>query len=120
VLLSWENEAYLTIDEFGPNFDIVYPSSSILAEPPVAAGGQERRPPQDPHRGRGLPELPLQPAAQEIIAKHHFRRANAQVRPSTRGFKQLPLRQHQRFGGWAKAQRPHFADGGVFDKIYKP
>src|SRR5689334_270935 len=73
VLLSWENEAYLTIDEFGPNFDIVYPSSSILAEPPVALVDRN----VDKHKTRTVAEGYLNflysPLAQDIIGKHHFR-----------------------------------------------
>jgi sulfate transport system substrate-binding protein len=122
VLLSWENEAYLTIDEFGPNFDIVYPSSSILAEPPVALVDRN----VDRHKTRTLAEGYLNflysPVAQDIIGKHHFRPRNAQAAAKyASGFKQIPLVTiDDTFGGWKKAQATHFADGGVFDKIYKP
>jgi sulfate transport system substrate-binding protein len=122
VLLSWENEAYLTIDEFGPNFDIVYPSSSILAEPPVALVDKN----VDRHKTRTLAEGYLNflysPIAQNIIGKHHFRPTNAQaVAKYASSFKQIPLVTiNDTFGGWTKAQATHFADGGVFDKIYKP
>jgi sulfate transport system substrate-binding protein len=122
VLLSWENEAYLTIDEFGPNFDIVYPSSSILAEPPVALVDKN----VDRHKTRTLAEGYLNflysPVAQEIIGKHHFRPINAQAAAKyASSFKQIPLVTiNDTFGGWTKAQATHFADGGVFDKIYKP
>jgi sulfate transport system substrate-binding protein len=120
VLLSWENEAFLTIDEFGPNFDIVYPSSSILAEPPVALVDKN----VDRHKTRNLAENYLNflysPRAQQIIAKHHFRPRLAQFAPPG-AFKQIPLvTVDQQFGGWKKAQATHFADGGVFDRIYKP
>jgi sulfate transport system substrate-binding protein len=122
VLLSWENEAYLTIDEFGPNFDIVYPSSSILAEPPVALVDKN----VDRHKTRTLAEGYLNflysPVAQDIIGKHHFRPRNAQAAAKyASSFKQIPLVTiDDTFGGWKKAQATHFADGGVFDKIYKP
>ena len=122
VLLSWENEAYLTLDEFGPNFDIVYPSSSILAEPPVALVDKN----VDRHKTRNLAENYLNflysPRAQQIIAKHHFRPRNEQVAAKyASSFKQIPLVTiDNTFGGWKKAQATHFADGGVFDKIYKP
>jgi len=122
VLLSWENEAYLTIDEFGPNFDIVYPSSSILAEPPVALVDKN----VDRHKTRTLAEGYLNflysPIAQNIIGKHHFRPTNAQAAAKyASSFKQIPLVTiNDTFGGWTKAQATHFADGGVFDKIYKP
>ena len=122
VLLSWENEAYLTIDEFGPNFEIVYPSSSILAEPPVALVDKN----VDRHKTRTLAEGYLNflysPIAQDIIGKHHFRPTNAAAAAKyAKNFKQIPLvTVNDTFGGWKKAQAEHFADGGVFDRIYKP
>jgi sulfate transport system substrate-binding protein len=122
VLLSWENEAYLTIEEFGPNFDIVYPSVSILAEPPVALVDKN----VDRHKTRvqaeGYLNFLYSPRAQEIIAKHHFRPRNKDVAAKyAAAFKTLPLVTiDDTFGGWKKAQATHFADGGVFDKIYKP
>ncbi|CAN7351017.1 sulfate ABC transporter substrate-binding protein [Phenylobacterium sp. LjRoot225] len=122
VLLSWENEAHLTLEEFGPNFEIVYPSSSILAEPPVALVDKN----VDRHKTRTLAEGYLNflysPVAQDIIGKHHFRPRNAQALAKYgKEFKQIPLVTiDDTFGGWKKAQAVHFADGGVFDKIYKP
>ena len=122
VLLSWENEAYLTLDEFGPNYDIVYPSSSILAEPPVALVDKN----VDKHKTRTVAEGYLNflysPLAQDIIGKHHFRpREPAAVAKYAAGFKQIPMVTiDQAFGGWKKAQAAHFADGGLFDQIYKP
>jgi sulfate/thiosulfate-binding protein len=122
VLLSWENEAFLTIDEFGANFDIVYPSSSILAEPPVALVDKN----VDRHKTRTLAEGYLNflysPVAQDIIGKHHFRPRNPQAAAKyASSFKQIPLVTiDDTFGGWTKAQATHFADGGIFDKIYKP
>ena len=122
VLLSWENEAFLTLDEFGPNFDIVYPSSSILAEPPVALVDKN----VDRHKTRlqaeGYLNFLYSPLAQEIIATHHFRPRNAQVAARhAASFRKLPLVTiDDTFGGWRKAQAAHFADGGVFDQIYRP
>jgi sulfate transport system substrate-binding protein len=122
VLLSWENEAYLTIEEFGPNFEIVYPSVSILAEPPVALVDKN----VDRHKTRvqaeGYLNFLYSPRAQEIIAKHHFRPRNEQIAAKyASSFKSIPLVTiDEAFGGWKKAQATHFADGGVFDKIYKP
>ena len=120
VLLSWENEAYLTIDEFGPNFEIVYPSSSILAEPPVALLDKN----VDRHKTRTVAEGYLNflysPLAQDIIGKHHYRPRDAKA-AAKYPTKSLPLVTiDDTFGGWAKAQPRHFADGGVFDQIYKP
>jgi sulfate transport system substrate-binding protein len=121
VLLSWENEAYLTLDEFGPNFDIVYPSSSILAEPPVALVDRnvDRRVTRAVAQAY-LEFLYTQPE-QEIIGKHHFRpRDPAALAKYGAAFKPIPLATIADFGGWKAAQAKHFADGGVFDQIYKP
>ncbi len=122
VLLCWENEAYLTIGEFGPNFQIVYPSRSIYAEPPVAVVDKN----VDRHKTRALAEAYLNflytPVAQDIIGKHHFR----PILPAAKakyasGFKQIPMvTVNDTFGGWTKASKIHFADGGLFDKLYKP
>jgi sulfate transport system substrate-binding protein len=122
VLLSWENEAYLTIEEFGPNFEIIYPSISILAEPPVALVDKN----VDRHKTRvqaeGYLNFLYSPRAQEIIAKNHFRPRNQEALAKyASSFKNIPLVTiDNTFGGWKKAQATHFADGGVFDKIYKP
>ncbi|WP_374468902.1 sulfate ABC transporter substrate-binding protein [Phenylobacterium sp.] len=122
VLLAWENEAYLTLEEFGPNFEIVYPSVSILAEPPVAVVDRN----VDRHKTRvqaeGYLNFLYSPLAQDLIGKHHFRPRNAQALAKYRSkFKPLPLVTiDDTFGGWKKAQATHFADGGVFDRIYKP
>jgi sulfate transport system substrate-binding protein len=122
VLLSWENEAFLTLDEFGPNFDIVYPSSSILAEPPVAMldANVDRKGVRA--AAQAYLEFLYTPVAQDIIGKHHFRpRDPAALARHGAGFKQIPLVTiDQPFGGWAKAHAAHFSDGGVFDQIYKP
>lgn len=122
VLLSWENEAFLTIDEFGPNFDIVYPSSSILAEPPVALIDRN----VDRHKTRviaqGYLNFLYSPLAQDIIGKHHYRpRDPGAAAKYAATFKAIPMVTiDQAFGGWKQAQATHFADGGLFDKIYKP
>jgi sulfate transport system substrate-binding protein len=122
VLLSWENEAHLTIGEFGPNFDIVYPSSSILAEPPVALLDKN----VDRRRTRtlatGYLNFLYSPVAQDIIGKNFYRPRNAAALAKyAANFKQIPLVTiDDTFGGWKKAQVAHFADGGMFDKIYKP
>jgi sulfate transport system substrate-binding protein len=122
VLLSWENEAFLTLDEFGPNFEIVYPSISILAEPPVALVDRN----VDRHKTRTIAEGYLNflysPIAQEIIGKHHYRPRNPDVAAKyARTLPSIPMVTiDNAFGGWTKAQATHFADGGVFDKIYRP
>lgn len=122
VLLSWENEAQLTIAEFGPNFDVVYPSLSIRAEPPVALIDKT----VDAHKTRAEAQAYLEylytPAAQDIIAKHYLRPRDAAAKAKYAAqFKDIPLvTVDGDFGGWKAAQAKHFAEGGVFDQIYKP
>lgn len=122
VLLSWENEAFLTLDEFGPNFEIVYPSSSILAEPPVALLDKN----VDRHKTRliatGYLNFLYSPLAQDIIAKHHYRPRNpAAAVKYAADLKPIPMVTiDQAFGGWRHASAVHFADGGLFDQIYRP
>ncbi|HWA61950.1 MAG TPA: sulfate ABC transporter substrate-binding protein [Caulobacteraceae bacterium] len=122
VLLSWENEAHLTIAEFGPNFEIVYPSLSILAEPPVAVVDKNVDRHNTRHLAEGYLNFLYSPIAQDLIGKHHFRPRLAQAAAKYAGsFRNLPLvTVDDTFGGWKRAQATHFADGGVFDRIYKP
>ena len=121
VLIAWENEAHLALQEFGAQkFEIVYPPSSILAEPPVALIDKV----VDKHGTRAVAQAYLEflytPQAQEIAARHHYRPIDAQV--GARYAAQFPklalFTIDEVFGGWAKAQKTHFADGGVFDQIY--
>ena len=121
VLLAWENEAHLALKEFGADkFDIVYPPTSILAEPPVALIDKVA----DKHGTRavahGYLEFLYTPEAQAIAARHHYRPIDPQV--AARYAAQFPklalFTIDEAFGGWAKAQKTHFADGGVFDQIY--
>jgi sulfate/thiosulfate transport system substrate-binding protein len=123
VLIAWENEAFLVLNEFGKgNFEIVAPSVSILAEPPVAVVDKI----VDKHGTRAAAEAYLKllytPEGQEIVAKHFYRPRDPEVaRRYADKFPQIPLfTVDQVFGGWKKAQATHFADGGVFDQIYKP
>ncbi len=121
VLLAWENEAHLALKEFGADkFDIVYPPQSILAEPPVAVVDKV----VDRRGTRKLAEAYLaylySPEGQEIAAKNFYRPVDERVAARYAG--QFPKLQlftvDQVFGGWARAQKTHFADGGVFDQIY--
>ena len=121
VLLAWENEAHLALKEFGADkFDIVYPPTSILAEPPVALIDKV----VDKHGTRavaqGYLEFLYTPEAQAIAARHHYRPIDPQV--AARYAAQFPklalFTIDEAFGGWAKAQKTHFADGGVFDQVY--
>jgi len=122
VLISWENEAYVAMDEMGHDkFEIVYPTVSILAEPPVAVVDKNA----DRHKTRPVAEAYLKflysKDGQEIEAKNHYRPRDAQILAAHPEFKKLPLYTvGDVFGGWTKAQATHFADGGVFDQIYKP
>jgi sulfate/thiosulfate-binding protein len=122
VLICWENEAYLALDEMGhEKFDIIYPSVSILAEPPVAVVDKNA----DRHQARKVADAYLKflytKEAQEIEAKNHYRPRDAQILAAHPELKKLPLYTvDDVFGGWTKAQATHFADGGVFDQIYKP
>jgi len=124
VLLAWENEAFLAINEFGrEKFEIVVPTISILAEPSISVVDRN----VDRRRTRALAEAYLNflytPDAQAIIAANHYRPREPQyAKPAD--IAQFPklelLTVDQEFGGWAKVQTTHFADRGVFDQIYTP
>lgn len=123
VFLSWENEAHLALQEFPQaGLQIIYPSLSILAEPPVAVVDAN----VDRRGTRALAEAYLQElysdAGQALAAKHHYRPRNAALLAANAArFPQLSLATvDDTFGGWAQAQRTHFNDGGVFDRIYRP
>ncbi len=121
VLLAWENEGYLSQKEFGADkFDIVYPPTSILAEPPVAIVDKV----VDRKGTRAVAQAYLEylytPEAQEIEAKNFYRPVDPTVAAKYASkFPKLKLFSiDDTFGGWTKAQATHFADGGVFDQIY--
>ena len=122
VFLSWENEAHLIQKEFGEGeFEIVVPSVSILAEPPVTVVDSVA----DRHGTRAIAEAYLAflytPEAQEVIAKNFYRPRDETVAAKYAAqFPAVPLVTIADFGGWASAQQKFFADGGVFDEIYKP
>jgi ABC-type sulfate transport system substrate-binding protein len=123
VLLNWENELWPARDEFGKdNFEIVYPSSSILGEPPVAVVDEV----VDKKGTREIAEAYLKflytPEAQEIIAQRHYRpRDVAALKKYGSELPPIPLFTiDETFGGWDKAQGAFFADGALFDQIYKP
>ena len=125
VLLAWENEAFLALDELGADkFDIVVPALSIKAEPPVAVVDAN----VDAKGTRKVAEAYLNflytPEAQKIIAQNYYRPSNpkdADAKDLAR-FPNLKLVSidDPLFGGWAKAQAAHFDDGGIFDQVYKP
>jgi sulfate/thiosulfate-binding protein len=124
VAISWENEAFLILQEFGADkFEIVVPPFSILAEPPVALVDVN----VDKRGTRKVAQAYLDflysPAAQKIIARNFYRpfKPDAADPADLARFPKIKLVTiDQVFGGWAKAQAEHFADGGLFDQIYKP
>jgi len=121
VLLAWENEAFLSIEELGPDkFDIVVPSLSILAEPPVALVDKN----VDKHGTREVATAYLKflysPTGQRLAAKHYYRPRHPEfaAKEDIERFPKVELVTIDKvFGSWAKAQATHFADGGVFDQI---
>jgi sulfate/thiosulfate transport system substrate-binding protein len=121
VFISWENEAFLAVQELGKGrLEIVTPSLSILAEPPVAVVDKVvlRRGTQDVARAY-LEHLYSKPA-QEIIARHYYRPRDAEVAARyAERYPALKLVTIADFGGWAEAHRVHFADGAAFDRIYR-
>lgn len=124
VLLAWENEAYLALDEFGAeNFDIIYPPTSILAEPPVAVVDAN----VDAKGTRKVAEAYLgylySKEGQTLIARNHYRPSKPELVPAEDLAKQPEIKlitiDDPLFGGWKKAQPYHFGDGGIFDQVYK-
>ena len=124
VLLSWENEAFLAINELGPDkFDIVVPPLSIKAEPPVAlvVGNTEEK--GTTAVAQAYLEYLYSPVGQQIIAKNYYRAAKPELADAQDLKRFPPLKlltiDDPVFGGWAKVTPRHFASGGVFDQIFK-
>jgi len=121
VLIAWENEAFLAVDQLGQGrFEIVVPSLSILAEPPVAVVDTVVRRKGTGRVAQAYLEGLYTPEAQEIIAKHHYRPSDPAVAAKYASkFPKIDLVSIDAdFGGWADAQKKFFADGGIFDQIY--
>ena len=123
VLIAWENEAFLTLNELGKDqFEIVVPSISILAEPPVAVVDKI----VDKKGTREVAEAYLEylytDKGQELAAKHYYRPRNEVILEKYDDqFPEINLvTVDEKFGGWKKAQETHFNDGGTFDEIYQP
>ncbi len=123
VLINWENESYLILKQFPNDFEVVYPSVSILTEPPVAVVDGNA----DNNGTRKVAEAYLKflytPEAQKLIAANFYRPGNtAAADPAVlKRFPKIELVTiDQKFGGWRKAQKLYFGDGGVFDQIYNP
>ncbi|MBW8863413.1 MAG: sulfate ABC transporter substrate-binding protein [Verrucomicrobia bacterium] len=123
VLLAWENEAHLALKEFAAdNFEIFTPSISILAEPPVALVDKSARRHHTTDVANEYLKYLYSDEGQEIAAKNFYRPRNQAVAQKyAANFAQLKLVSlDSEFGSWAKAQKTHFADGGVFDQIFQP
>lgn len=121
VLIAWENEAYLSLKELGPDkFEIVTPSLSILAEPPVAVVNKIVNKKGTRKVATEYLNYLYSPEGQEIAAKNFYRPTDKKVAAKyAKQFASLKLITiDKEFGGWEKAQKAHFADGGVFDQIY--
>ena len=122
VLLAWENEAHLSIKELGPGkVEIVYPSLSILAEPPVAVVDKVVLRKGTREVAQEYLKYLYSPEAQEIIAKNYYRPTDEKIAAKYSAlFPKLNLVTIADFGGWTKAHKDHFADGAIFDQIYSP
>jgi len=123
VLIAWENEALLAVKELGPDkVEIVAPSLSILAEPPVAVVDKVAGKHGTKTVAQAYLEYLYTDAGQEIVAKHYYRPRNAAV--AAKYASQFPkvnlVTVDDVFGGWKKAHETHFADGALFDQIYQP
>ena len=125
VLLTWENEAFLALEDFGAGqFEIIVPPQSILAEPPVAVVDAN----VDAHDTRKVSEAYLSylysETGQKLILKHHYRPAKPELVSASELAKLPQLKlvsiDDPMFGGWEKTQSYHFAKDGIFDQIYKP
>ena len=121
VLLAWENEAYLAVREQPNKFEIITPSLSILAEPPVAIVEKNTAKHGTQQIAQGYLNFLYSPYAQDLVARHFYRPRDVKVlQKYSQIFKPLKLVTiDQEFGGWAKVQKHHFENEGVFDQILK-
>lgn len=121
VLLAWENEAYLAVREQPGKFEIITPSLSILAEPPVAILEKNAARNGNTTLAKGYLNYLYSPIGQEIAAKNYYRPRNETIlKKYTHVFKPLQLVTiDKEFGGWAKVQKVHFENNGIFDQIQK-
>lgn len=123
VLIAWENEAFLSLKELGADkVEIVVPSMSILAEPPVSVVDKVVEKKGTRVVAQAYLEYLYTPEGQDIVARNYYRpRLDAVARKYSSKFPKIKLVTiDEVFGGWQKAQKAHFADGAVFDQIYQP
>jgi sulfate/thiosulfate transport system substrate-binding protein len=123
VLIGWENEAYLAVAQLGQGgFEVVVPSLSILAEPPVAWVDVVTRRKGTSEVAKAYLEYLYTPEAQEIIAKNYYRPSLPEI--AAKYAKKYPTPElvtiEKDFGGWKATHAKHFSDGGIFDQIYQP
>lgn len=120
VLISWENEAYLVLNDIGKDrFEIVTPSLSILAEPPVTVVDKIAKKHGTTEIARAYLEYLYSEEAQELIAQNYYRPRLESVATKYAGqFSQVELVTIEDFGGWDAAQKKHFSDAGIFDQLY--
>lgn len=121
VLLAWENEAYLAVREQPGKFEIITPSLSILAEPPVAIVDKNAEKDGNANLAKAYLNYLYSPAGQTIAAKNFYRPRNQDIlKKYSATFKPLKLVTiDKEFGGWSKVQKQHFENGGIFDQIVK-
>jgi sulfate/thiosulfate transport system substrate-binding protein len=124
VLLAWENEAFLAVKDLGPDkFEIVVPSLSILAEPPVTVVEKVAQKHGTAEVAKAYLDYLYTPQGQQLAAKHYYRPAlsDSVSAEQLAQFADVELFSiDEAFGGWKKAQAEHFDDGGVFDQLYQP
>ncbi len=124
VLIAWENEAFLSLEELGEDrFDIVVPKLSILAEPPVTVVNGNIKSDAERNAAKGYLDFLYSTTGQKLAAKHFYRPSKPELvdKADLARFPEVELiRVDDVFGSWPEAQAKHFADGGVFDQIYKP
>ncbi len=126
VFISWENEAFLAVNELGPDkFEIVVPSISILAEPPVTLVNKnvEKKGPQAVAAAQAYLQYLYSPEGQSLAAKHYYRPVLSTF-ADNKDLVRFPdvtlVSVDEVFGGWQSVQQKHFSDGGIFDSIYVP
>ncbi|WP_256758907.1 sulfate ABC transporter substrate-binding protein [Cohnella sp. WQ 127256] len=121
VLLTWENEAHLIQKEFGKDYEIITPSLSILAEPSVAVVTKNAKKNETTEVANEYLKYLYTKEGQRLVAKHYYRPNDpAVLKEFAKQFPKLELVTIRDFGGWAAAQKKHFADNGIFDQIYQP